>query len=72
MKISEYIAQLSVIQLEHGDLECESFNYHGERFTARDPCVAFKKVLRGRESKSSFYEEYTKDETRRGEKVCRL
>ena len=72
MKISEYIAHLAAIQLEHGDLECESFNYHGDRVAARCPVVSFKKVLRGRESKPSFYESYDKDESRRGEKVCRI
>jgi len=72
VKISEYIAQLAAIQLEHGDLECETFNYHGDRVTARLPVAAFKKVLRGRESKPSFYEGYDKDESRRGEKVCRI
>jgi hypothetical protein len=71
MKISEYIAALETIKAEHGDLEVQTHSGYG-RSEARDPKLAYEMVLKGRESSPRFCGEYERDESRRGEKVCRV
>jgi hypothetical protein len=71
MNISELIAALTEIQREHGDLAAEDTRWDGERCDARQPQVAYRRILVGRQSKPRFYESYEPQELR-GEKVCRL
>lgn len=71
MKISEYIEALQSIMNEHGDLEVEAITVNFDREEARSPVVGFRKVLKGRESKPSFFHQFD-SEDRRGEKVVRV
>ena len=66
MLVSEYIEQLKKFAEEHGDLEVETYGFNDERITARTPRLAYKKILKGRESKPRFA--YFSEE--KGDPVC--
>jgi hypothetical protein len=72
VKITEYIAALETIKAEHGDLEVQTLVLGFGRAAASSPRVAYKQVLRGRESKPCFAYEREQDPTRIGAKVCRI
>lgn len=66
MKISEYIMRLSNIKKDHGDLEVDTYGYPFKRVVAEAPQVAYRMILRPRESKSTFWVDFY-GEDRKGE-----
>jgi hypothetical protein len=71
MKISEYIKVLENIKTEHGDLEVDYY-YFGRRKEANAPEIAFRKILKGRERTPDYWDKYSGNEDRKGEKVVRI
>lgn len=71
MKISEYIAALESIRSQHGDIEVQKSGTLGDRETAPEPKLAHALTLKGRETKPRFWCG-GKDESRKGEPVCRV
>ena len=77
MKISQMIESLIAIMDANGDLEVETTFLTGDRVAAREPVLAHRAILNGRESKPRFASEYQyrrndSVEDRKGEPVCRL
>ena len=75
MRISEYIAALETIKAEHGDLEIDTDSYNGARISARPPEIAYRQVLKPRESKPVFWRDFSghwRLQHERGEKVVRV
>ncbi|MCK9504743.1 MAG: hypothetical protein M0Q95_11245 [Porticoccaceae bacterium] len=72
MKISEMIFALEQIQKEHGDLDVETLCWDNRRIEARPPRVDYRAILTPRESKARFASYFGSEESRKGDKVCRL
>ena len=70
MTISEYMRELEATAKEHGDLDVEHLDIDG-RWPARQPAVAFRKILTGRKSRPAFWSSFD-PESERGEKVVRV
>ena len=70
MKISEYIAALESLKLEHGDLKVETQGYNS-RAEAPLPKLAYCKLLNKRQRNECFWYDF-EDEKYRGEKVVRV
>lgn len=71
MKLSTYILLLQSIQNEHGDLDVDSLSVSFDRKEAKIPEIAYRKILKGRESKPSFWSSYSKEDCK-GEKVVKV
>lgn len=71
MKISDVIYKLKQMMREHGDLEVETTRWDLERITYQGPKVEYRSILKGRERKPRFTNEWDSDD-RKGEKVCRI
>jgi len=54
MKLSKYIKQLEVLFETEGDVEVDTYRAW-DRIPAPDPKVAFRKILKGRETKPRFW-----------------
>lgn len=72
MKVSKYIQILEHLMKEHGDLEVETTRVDFSRKEATKPMIAYRRILKGRESKSCFYSAILDNEDRKGEKVIRI
>lgn len=71
VKISELIEKLQNLEAEHGDLQVDTWNVDRDRVSQRNPQIAYRKILTGRQSKPSFWSVFDgKDAC--GEKVIRL
>ena len=56
MQLREYIHHLEQIEREHGgDIEVHGYAYDASRKPAIRPMVAYKRILKGRESKKCFW-----------------
>jgi hypothetical protein len=71
MKISEHIVAMQALQDEHGDLDVERVDARYDRVMANQPIIAFRKILKGRESKPCFFSTSDSPE-QKGEKVCQI
>lgn len=71
MKISEYIAKLSEIQAQHGDLEVDEEFITGRR-SAQGPVVAYRRIMNNRQRRPAFWSEYGDDPASKGQKVVRV
>jgi len=69
MRVSRYIQILEDLMKEHGNLEVETYSYG--RKEARIPRIAYRKILKGRESKPDFHNSFD-EENRKGEKVIKV
>ena len=70
MKLSEYIKQLEFLFETEGDLEVDTYR-EWDRIQAPSPKVAFRKILKGRETKPRFWD-WTDGEAAKGEKVIKI
>ena len=63
MQLREYIHHLEQIEREHGgDIEVHGYTYDASRIPAGQPMVAYKRILKGRESKERFWASYDPEE----------
>lgn len=72
MKISELIARLEEMRDMHGDLEVETVGYDGARRTMQGPKIAYRRKLRGRETKPRFWHEGVDPDDTRGDMVAQV
>lgn len=72
MKVSEYINKLQALLNEHGDIEVQKLNVCFDRVEATSPTIAYVKILKGRQSKPAFYDNYANDEFLKGNAVIRI
>lgn len=72
MKTSTYIAELQALIEEHGDLELDTTNFHGDRIEAQMPTIGYRKILAGRERKPMFWTSYCDKPEQKGEMVFRM
>lgn len=71
MRLNDYILSLQQIEKEHGgNLAVESYFVY-DRVSARQPQIAYRKILKGRESKACFWDSY-KTQDSKGEKVVKV
>lgn len=71
MKISQYITALQALMDLHGDLDMEVLTADCNRNSVKEPHVAFRKILKGRESKPSFWRSWDALD-RKGDKVVEV
>lgn len=72
MKLREYIDKLEALSTVHGqDLEVETTAAYGTRIPAYPPKLAYRLILKGRETKPAFYCGY-EGEDRKGEAVIKV
>lgn len=69
MQLSRYIKELESLLKEHGDVEVQKYNTCFDRVDASTPVIAYKRVLKVRESKPAFTESGSPVA---GEKVVRV
>jgi hypothetical protein len=75
MKASEYKEKIQKLIDEHGDLEVEK-HWHATQFEgrvmARSPIVLYRKILKGRQSKDTFWCFGVDDDDTKGQAVIVL
>jgi hypothetical protein len=69
MKLSYYIYVLENLLEANGDLDVEILNWDDERIPAREPHIAYRQILKGRQKKDRFW---CTDDKLKGDKVIRI
>ena len=70
MRVSRYIQILEDLMKEHGDLEVEQYFFYRRR-EAITPQIAYQKILKKRESKPGFWQDWH-GESCKGKKVIQV
>lgn len=70
MTLKEYIDTLTAIYDEHGDLDVETATFSG-REPARNPRLAHRKILTGRQRRPEFWNHWNGESTK-GEMVVQV